>query len=170
MKDNKPKEKNPIMEKTKKQIILNSIVALLIIISFVGIYVINIKAHDFITSRIWQAVTMLVLGISIVLFEIAYNKDNGLIAITGIEILFYACYILTVEYVTLRFNISFKLYILIVSLVFFIYYILKMIVIYTRGKKNILNSFSDIADIVKEDEPKKKEAVKRRKGEDENND
>ena len=44
-------------------------------------------------------------------------------------------------------------------------YLLKMMIIYTSGRKKQLNSLSDIAEIVKEDEPTKKTATKRKKGE-----
>ena len=165
MKDKESKENNQIMKDTKKIILKDCIVAVLIILGFVGIYVTYSILQDNIFSRAWQIITMLLLGISIVFFEIAYKKDSGVIAINGIEILLFACYVLTLEYIKTRYSINVKLYELISGAVFVIYYLFKIFVIYTTGRKKVLNSLSDIADIVKEDEPKRKKAIKRKKRE-----
>lgn len=165
MKEKEPKEKNPIMEETKKQILKNGIVVAIIILGFIGMFVGYSILQDNMFSRIWQVITMLILGASIVIFEVAYKKDSGVLAITGIEILVFACYVLTVEYIKIRFSFEVKWYIVLAAIVFLLYFVFKIVVIYTSGRKKLLNSYSDIADIVKEEEPKKKKAVKRRIGE-----
>lgn len=166
MKEKKPKEKNPIIEDTKKQILKNSIVAAIILLCFVGIFIAYSIIQDAIFSRVWQVLTMLLLGTAIVIFEIAYKKDNGIIAINGIEALLFACFVLTVQYIKVRFNIDVKLYTIIAGSVFLTYCFLKTFIMYTAGRKKVLNSLSDIADIVAEDAPKKKKATKHKKGED----
>ena len=165
MKEKEPNEKNPIMEEVKKIMIKNSIIAGLIIICFVSVFVAYSIMQDALFSRIWQAITMLLLVISIAFFEIAYKKDSGKIAINGIEFLLLACFALTIEYIKTRFKVDTKIYIVIWSIIFLLYYLLKMMIIYTSGRKKQLNSLSDIAEIVKEDEPTKKTATKRKKGE-----
>ena len=60
---------------------------------------------------------------------------------------------------------DFKSYMLISSGIVVIYYVLKVIIIYTKDKKEYLKGLSDISKIVKEDEPIKKEAKKRNKNE-----
>lgn len=166
MNNNESKENNPIMKDTKKLILKNSIVALLIILSCVGIYVVYSILQDSMFSRVWQGLTMLLLFLSIAIFEIAYKKDSGVLAINGIEILVFACYVLTLEYVKKRYGLNITLYVIIVCIAFVVYYLFKTFIIYTTGRKKVLNSLSDIADIVKEDEPKRKKAIKRKKGED----
>ena len=170
MKEKKSKEKNPIIENTRGQIIRNSIIAIAIISCFIGIFVAYSIMQDDMFSRIWQVITMALLGIAIVFFEIAYKKDSGMIAINGIEILILACFTLTVQYIEIRLNIDVKLYTIIAGTVFIVYCFLKIFIMYTVGRKKVLNSLSDISDIVKEDTPKKKKAVKHKKGEDEKND
>lgn len=165
MKEKKPKEKNPIMEDIKKIMLKNSIIAGIIIICFVGTFVSYSIMQDALFSRIWQAITMLILVASITFFEVAYKKDSGRIAINGIELLLLACFALTMEYIKTRFKVDIKIYTAIWCITFLLYYLLKMMIIYTSGRKKQLNSLSDIAEIVKEDEPTKKTAIKRKKGE-----
>ena len=165
MKEKKSKEKDEIMENTKKQILKTSIAAGIILMCFIAIFVAYSILQDNLFSRIWQAITMALLVASIIIFEIAYKKDNGIIAISGIEVLVVACFTLTIEYIKIRFGIDVKIYTIIMGIVFVVYYLLKDFLIYTSGRKKVLNSLSDIPDIVKEDSPKKKQAVKRKKGE-----
>ena len=58
------------------------------------------------------------------------------------------------------FQYDFRFYLLTSSYVFSIYYVLKAIVLYTKGRKDYYNSLSDISEIVKKEEPIKKEAKK----------
>lgn len=170
MKEKKSKEKNEIMTDTKKQIIKSGVIAVIIILCFAGMYVAYSIMQENLFTRAWQAITMILLGLSIIIFEIAYRKDSGILAINGIETLVLAFFTLTLEYIKIRFNIDVRLYVIIGGSVFLVYYLLKIFTIYTSGRKKVLNSLSDIADIVKEDKPNKKEAVKHKKEEDEEND
>lgn len=103
---------------------------------------------------------MVLLAIAIVIFEIAYKKDSGRLAISGIEALVIACHTLSITYVVNLFNFEFKIYIIASSFIFAIYFVFKAIILYTKGRQEYLNSFSDISDILKE-EPIKKEATKK---------
>ena len=64
---------------------------------------------------------------------------------------------------TLIFNFDFKTYSLVASYIYAIYFMLRCVIIYTKGKKEEIEKFSDIKEIVKKDEPTKKEATKRKK-------
>lgn len=165
MKKDNSEDKNKIMSDTKKQIIKNSIVVLLIVLFFVGVFVTYSLIQDVMFSRIWQIVTMVLVFLSIVIFEIAYKKDDGMFAINGIEVLVFACFALTIEYIKTRFNINVKIYTVVACSVFIVYSVLKLFIIYISGRKKLLDSFSDIPEIVKDDTPKKKIAVKRKRGE-----
>lgn len=160
----KPTEKNPIMEKTNTKIFINIIIAILIMIYFVALHIGYDKINEEIFSRVLQIATMLLLLIAIVLFEIAYKKDSGTIAINGIEILVLSCHSLSIPYITEVSDFDFKWYATISAYIFAIYFIFKAIVIYTLGRKEYLKSLSDIPEIVKKEEPKKKVATKRNKG------
>lgn len=105
----------------------------------------------------------LVLGI--LALEKAYKKDSGEVAITGIELLVLSIHSLSIMHVITLLKYDFKSYMLISSGIVVIYYVLKVIIIYTKDKKEYLKGLSDISKIVKEDEPIKKEAKKRNKNE-----
>lgn len=97
----------------------------------------------------------------IIFLEKAYKRDNGTMGITGVEFLFLALHSLSIMHVITMLKYDFRLYLLTSSYVFSIYYVLKSIVLYTKGRKEYLNSLSDISEIVKKEEPIKKEAKKR---------
>lgn len=101
------------------------------------------------------------LVIGIVFLEKAYKKDNGSIAITGVEFLFLSLHSLSIMHVITLFQYEFRLYLLTSSYILSIYFVLKSIILYTKGRKDYLNSLSDISEIVKKEEPIKKEARKR---------
>lgn len=99
----------------------------------------------------------------IIFLERAYKKDDNSIAITGIEFLFLSLHSLSIMHIITLFQYDFSLYLLTSSYIFSIYYVFKAIVLYTKGRKEYLNSLSDISEIVKKDEPVKKEAKKKNK-------
>lgn len=105
----------------------------------------------------------LVLGI--LALEKAYKKDSGEVAITGIELIALSIHSLSIMHMITLLKYDFKSYMLISSGIVVIYYVLKVIIIYTKDKKEYLKGLSDISKIVKEDEPIKKEAKKRNKNE-----
>lgn len=156
-------EKKRILDKTNTKIFKNIIFAIFILLYFVGTYVAYLKLPEYVFSRALQVTTMVLLAIALIVFEIAYKKDSGLLALNGIEALVLACHALAIPYVLQVFKWQLTWYVTISGYVFAIYFVFKSIVIYTSGRKKYLHSFSDIADIVKEEEPKKKKAVKRNK-------
>ena len=98
----------------------------------------------------------------LIMLERAYKKDDGKIALSGIELLCLSMHSLSVNHVITFYQYDFRFYLLTSSYVFAIYYVLKTIVIYTKEKRQYLKTLSDISEIVKE-EPIKKEEKKRRK-------
>lgn len=101
------------------------------------------------------------LVVGIVFLERAYKKDSGSIALTGIEFLILSLHSLSIMHIITLFKYDFRFYLLTSSYIFSIYYVLKAILLYTKGRKAYLDSLSDISEIVKKDEPIKKEAKKR---------
>ena len=80
----------------------------------------------------------------------------------SIEILVLASHTLSTAYIVKAQNLDLANYILVSSYIFSIYYLLKAIFIYTKERKEYLNSLSDIKEIV-ENTPTKKEATKKSK-------
>lgn len=102
------------------------------------------------------------LLVGVIILEKAYKEDKGDIALTGIELLVIAFHSLSIMHITAMFKLEFQYYMIISSGIFSIYYVLKSLILYTKEKKAYLNSLSDISEIVKKDEPIKKEAKKRK--------
>lgn len=175
LKENNKEENNDIIkieEKNKKlpkgisqgilkNILKNLIVAIFIMAYFITLNILymNLQENMLLGTVKICATALLVAGITII--EIAYKKDNGTLAITGIEVLILSMHSLFINHVTKVLNYDFRLYLLTSSYVFAIYYVLKTIIIYTKSRRKYLLSFSDVSDIVKKDEPTVKEAKKR---------
>lgn len=106
------------------------------------------------------------LIVGIFFLERAYKKEQGGTAVTGIEFLMLSLHSLSIMHITTLFRYDFKFYLLSSSYVISIYYVLKAIVLYTKGRKEYLNSLSDISEIVKKEKPVKKEAKKRNEEQD----
>lgn len=102
----------------------------------------------------------LVLGI--LALEKAYKEEKGSTAITAIELMALSMHSLSIMNVITMMKYDFRTYLLTSSYIIAIYYVFKAIVIYTMEKRKALKELSDISEIVKEDEPIKKEAKKRR--------
>ena len=157
------KEKKEVDEKYIKAICINIVKAIIVIFYFLILNLISEKIGEELFRRGIQICTMIFLFIAIYIIEKAYKEDDGVKAIDGIEVLVLATAVLTLEYITNRFKFQFNSYSSTVSYVFAIYFVLKSIVIYTKGRKEVEKSLSDIEEIVKKEEPIKKEATKKRK-------
>lgn len=155
--------KKEVNEKYLKEIYLNVLKAIIIILYF---FVLNLSYENVSIEHLEIGIkifTIIFLFISIYIFERAYKKDDDNLAIQGIEILVLATYTLTTDYITKKFNFNFKSYSLVAAYILAIYFILKCIIIYTKGRKEISDELSDIKEIVKKSEPIKKEATKKKK-------
>ena len=152
------KENNKII---RKKIFENLIIAIAMMIYFIIINFSYLRMDENILLQGIKIASIVILFFSIIIFEVAYRKDSGRIAINGIEVLALAIQTLTIWTVINRFKLEFDRYILFSTYAFAIYYILKSIIIYTIEKKKYLDSLSDIHEIVS-NEPVKKEAKKRK--------
>ena len=156
-------EKKEVDEKYLKKIYINVLKAIIVVVYFL---VMNLACENMETQyfeRGVQLCTMIFLFISIFFFELAYRKDEDDLAIQGIEILILSAFILTSKHISKKFNFDFKNYSLVASYIFAIYFVLKGIVVYTKGRREMAEDLSDIREIVKKDEPIKKEATKKKK-------
>ena len=162
--------KEEVKQEVIKKIFVNVVKAIIITICLLLLNIAYIKLDTEVYKRTVQIVTMIALFVAIYLFERAYKEDKEETALDGIEILVFSAYILTIKHITQKYGLNYKFYVMLVSYVFDIYFILKSIIIYTKGRKEISDSYSDIREIVKKEEPIKKEATKKRKKEVKEND
>lgn len=138
----------------------NILIAVFIMIYFIIINTLYYKVDTNKLLDILKILSMIILFMGIVVLEIAYRKENGKIGIHAIEIIVLAGYTLSISHIVELKKFRFANYILVSSYLFSIYYLLKSIVIYTKEKKDYLNSLSDIKEIVAND-PIKKKATKK---------
>lgn len=170
--DKKVKEKNKEEEKNKKlpkeisqeilkKIFRNLLKAIGIMLYFM---VLNLAYTSMKQERLIEDIKVFsgaFLLVGLIMLEKAYKEDKGEPAITGIEFICLSLHSLSIMHVITMFKYDFRYYLLTSSYVFAIYFVLKSIILYTKGRKDYLNSLSDIPEIVKKDEPVKKEAKKR---------
>lgn len=147
-------------EKISKKIIWNIILLIIIEAFLSALYFISFKIDENTFFNGIKYGSLVLLGISIVFFEIAYNKDKGRIAIYGIEILILAINTLISVNIIKKTNMSFQNYTIASIIVFLLYYFLKIIIVYTTYKREYLKSLSDIQEIVST-KPIKKEAKRK---------
>ncbi len=159
MKKKMPKSK---MQEIKKRISRNLIVGVLVIIYFMVLQLAHSKMKEERLIGDIQVFSGTFLVIGIVFLEQAFRHDEGYRAINGIEAIILSAHTLSINHVLTVLNIEFMTYMIISSVVAGIYYLLKSLMVFTLGKKQYIESFNDIAEIVK-DEPQKKEATKRKK-------
>lgn len=148
-----------IDKKHVRKIYINVVKALVIVFYFL---ILKLNYENMIGTGI-NVLTMTFLLLSIYLFEKAYKKDEGNLVLSGIEFLILSTYMLTIEHNIRKFDIEFKKYLLIGLFTFSIYFFLKSIIIYTIARKELIQNFSDIREIIKKDKPSKKEAKKKNK-------
>ncbi len=148
------------MNNYKKKVFLNFAILIVFVLYFYFLNQLffNLSKENF--TEIYKNISIGVVFITIIIFEIAYKKESGSITIYGLEFLFLS--VSTIISVTMinRFGISFQQYINLFCIMYLIYYIFKFIILYTINRRNILKNLSDIKEIV-DSAPLKKEAHKR---------
>lgn len=165
-KKDKTVEKENKISKEISQEILNKILKNLLRAIGLMIYfiVLNIAYSSIKHERLIEDIKVFAgvyLLIGLIMLEKAYKEDKGETAIIGIELLCIALHSLSIMHVITMFKYDFRYYLLTSSYIFSIYYVFKAIILYTKSRKEYLNSLSDISEIVKKEEPIKKEAKKR---------
>lgn len=156
--------KQEVDKKYLKEIYFNIVKAIIALAYFIFLNFMyaTLDAHPF--ERFMQFCTMILLFATIYIFEKAYNKDDDKLALQGIELLVFSACTLTIQYITKKFEFRFQNYSAALGYIFSIYFVLRGIIIYTQGRKKIVDDYSDIKEILKKEEPIKKEATKKNRG------
>lgn len=142
-----PKEE---AKKINKVLFRNIVIAGLIIIyfMFLNLGFVNIKDDVFITDL--KVFGMCILLLAIALIENSYKKENGEIALYGIEMVVLAIITIGLIYVKLMFSSRYVYIASAISYIFAIYYVVKSIVIYIKKKKQYF--VNDMKEIMKKEE------------------
>ena len=152
-----------IDKKISTPIFVNLLIAILVMGYFCIMAVVYRNVLQEGVANLVKGTTIIFLTLAIVLMEFAYKRESKTLLIHTIEALFLAIHSLTTMYIIKIYNFDFQTYILASAYLITVYYVLKAIVINTKARRDFLKGLSDIPDIVKQDEPTKKEAVKRNK-------
>lgn len=107
----------------------------------------NIPEANYIVDL--KVFSIVAIAITICIFEYAYKKDSGSLAITGIEILLVSFFILSLYYVLQYKYFDYQYYLLLFTTIFLVYYILKTLIIYVRENHKYRTTAKDIKNIVK---------------------
>lgn len=148
----KIKEKRELSKEAKDKIIgrvvANSAIGIAICIL---IYTFKIASNLLVkeaATLVYNVYSIEILVFALILLEIAYKKDSGKWAASGMEMLVLAVFMLFSPYIYLKFNNKI-MYPIIATVA--IYYIAKVIAIYFMEKKQYLNDISDIQEIIKKE-------------------
>lgn len=154
--DEKTKLPNEVKDRIKREVFTNIVVAAVIVTYFIFIVLGSIGSIKNVRVIDLNIFSMIFLGIAIVLFEIAYRKDEGSFAMYGIESLLIAIFTLFLPYIIFELDETHKKYYLLASIYIAAYYILKSIYIATRTRAKYMNSISDVKEIVKKEKSKRR--------------
>ena len=96
---------NNLREKIKKDVFTNIIIAIGMIIYFTFLIMGSVGTVKTVRSIDFNIFSIVLLSVTIYLFEIAYKKDNGTLAIYGIETLIVSIITLFFPYIMWVFKI-----------------------------------------------------------------
>lgn len=137
-----PKEEQ---DKMNVEVFKNIAIAIVMVVflNFIILGFINIENSVFLVDLKVFAVS--ILAITIGVFEYAYKKDSGKIAIYGIETLILAFAMLAFIYLDIMCHSNFVIITVLITYTIAIYYTVKSIIIYQKMKKQYyINSMKEI--------------------------
>lgn len=141
-----PKEEE---DKIHKRMFENILIAdiLMAFLYLVSLGALNIETSVFIKDLKIFSIGFIIF--TIILFEISYKRENGKLAINGLESFTFSVCILFSTYIYTMYMKDFDIYISLISYTFAIYYVVKSIIISKKMKKKYIQSLSDIEEIIK---------------------
>ena len=118
-------------------------IVMVVFLNFIILGFINIENSVFLVDLKVFAVSILAIAIGV--FEYAYKKDSGKIAIYGIETLILAFAMLAFIYLDIMCHSNFVIITVLITYTTAIYYTVKSIIIYQKMKKQYyINSMKEI--------------------------
>lgn len=125
------------LKKVYKSSFIKAVCGIIALVYFAIINVLFVKMDISIYIRTLNVLGIIELLVTLIVFEIAYKKENDKLALTGIEIMFLAISSLIAIYTLKNYISVYKYIITIMGLVFPIYYMGKMIISLIKQKKEI---------------------------------
>lgn len=153
--DEKIKLPKDIKENIIKEVFTNIIMAIGIMVYLTFLILGSVGAVKNIRIIDFNIFSIILLGISILLFEIAWKKDSGRLAMYGIEMLAIALFTLFLPYIIFELSSPTQKFYLIASAYTTVYYSIKSIYIALKSRKKHMITVNDIKDIVKREKVKR---------------
>ena len=142
-----PKEN---LKKINQPVFQNILMAIIVIVYFIFL----ILGFNNIENSIYQTdlkvFSFFTLLKAIVLLEKAYKNNNGKLAMFGVETIFIAIITLALIYINIMLSDRYVGIVLSISYILAIYYVIKSIILYIRGRKKYF--VDDMKEIMKTDE------------------
>ena len=136
-------------KKMNKQTIFNFLTIFAIVLYLFCLNISSIYTDTNIFLLMLKCFSILLAIISIIYFELAYRKDNERLFLYGIEILVLGIATLFSNYIYYIYFNSFNKIITCFTLVFIIYYLVKIFIARRNMRKKYYNEQNDIKEIIK---------------------
>lgn len=147
----KRKMTKEVKEKINQRIFCNCLVAIGIMLYICAIDVVYIYAKQEVVTIALKVFAMIFIAVTVGTFELAYRKDNGKMAVVGIELLIFSVIILYIPKIYVNVDQLLCQILLLTPLFCSIYYIAKSMMIYLKTEKEYQNNLSDVKEIVKDE-------------------
>ena len=136
-------------KKMNKRTIFNFLTIFAIVLYLFSLNIASIYTDTNIFLLMLKCFSILLAIISIIYFELAYRKDNERLFLYGIEILVLGIATLFSNYIYYIYFNSFNKIITCFTLVFIIYYLVKIFIARRNMRKKYYNEQNDIKEIIK---------------------
>ena len=136
-------------KKINKQVVFNIITLIVMIIYLACLNVSSLYLETKMYLRSLKVLSVLLAVISVVYFEISYRKDNEKLFLYGAEVLFLAITTLFSIYGYYIYFTQFNKILLVITIMFAVYYLIKTLVVRSRMKKQYYKDKNDISEITK---------------------
>ena len=147
----KRKMTEEVKEKLQKRIVKNGLIAIGVMLYICAMDTVYLYVNQEIVLSILKTFSMMAILVTVGIFELAYRKDSGRIAIVGIELLVFSVIILYLPKVYQNSELWICKILLLTPIFCAIYYMAKSIIIYFKTEKEYQNNLSDVKEILKEE-------------------
>lgn len=144
-----PKE---IKDKLNETTFINFTISIALMIYMIVINLLYLNEDVKFFSASIKTLSMVLIIIDIIIFEIGFRKDSIKIWIHALELLVCSILVLSIQYVYLYSNDIMKKLFMLLPVFCSIYYVAKTIIIHIIETKKYQNNLSDVKDLIKDEE------------------
>lgn len=148
----KRKMTQAVKDELDKKILWNMWLSIIIMLYFCiadGVY---IGVPEAISNVLLKAFAIGFIFVTILVFEIAYRRENGALGIVGIELLVFSIIMLYMPQIFKNLNKGVAQIFALTPFFCAVYYLIKSMIDYVKTEENYQKSLSDVKEIVREEE------------------